>query len=46
MNNFINNCLQSQLPINFSDSYQIVMKYGLIKYGLPKSAILLILLFL
>ena len=46
MNNFMNNSLQTKLPINFSDSYQIVMKYGLIKYGFPKAAVLLILLFL
>ena len=46
MRNLINNSIQTKLPINFSDSYQIVMKYGLIKYGFPKAAVILILLFL
>jgi len=46
LNNFINNNIENTLPIHFNNKYQIVVKYGLIKYGFPKAAILLILLFL
>jgi hypothetical protein len=44
--NFIVNNIQNTFSINFNNKYQLVVKYGLIKYGFPKAAILLILLFL
>ena len=46
MNNFVNNNLMDMFHLRFNNKYQLVIKYGLIKYGLPKSTILLILLFL
>ena len=46
MNNFIKNNTMDIFHIRFNSKYQLVIKYGLIKYGLPKSTILLILLFL
>jgi hypothetical protein len=44
MNNFINNSLKNQFPLQINNKYQIVISYGLTKYGLSKSIILLVLL--
>ena len=44
MNNFINNSLKNQFPLQINNKYQIIISYGLTKYGLSKSIILLVLL--
>ena len=36
MNNFIKNNTMDIFHIRFNSKYQLVIKYGLIKYGLPK----------
>jgi len=44
MNNFINNSLKNLFPLQINNKYQIIVSYSLIKYGLSKSIILIILL--
>ena len=44
MNNFLNNSLKNQFPLQINNKYQIIISYGLTKYGLSKSIILLVLL--
>jgi hypothetical protein len=45
INNFIKNNINNYLlPLQINNKYQIVASYGLIKFGMPKSIILLILL--
>ena len=46
MKNFISNSTQNYFPIQINNRYQIIINYSLIKFGLPKSTILIILMFL
>jgi hypothetical protein len=46
IDNFFSNIFNNMIHININSKYQIAFKFVMVKYGLPKSTILLILLFL
>ena len=46
INNFTSNSFENALNIHYNNPYQLVIKYTLIKVGLSKSIIALILLFI
>jgi hypothetical protein len=45
-NNYVNNSIQNKFNINYNNSTQIIVNYTLIKFGLKKSIICIILMFL